>query len=163
MQACINRYGGMVWSMALKMSSSRADAEDATQEIFVKLWQNAARFDAQRSSEATFIAMIARRRLVDRYRGSSRRSAHEALDPERHANQDHRRIEASVEAQAAARAINALPPERRTVVRLALYEGMSHQQIADQTGIALGTVKSHVRRGLLALRGAMTDSEEVSP
>ena len=163
MQACIDRYGGLVWSMALKLSPSRADAEDATQEIFLGLWQSAKRFDAQRASETTFIAMIARRRLVDRLRGSSRRKgAHEPLDPETTPSQDHKRLEASVEAQAAARALETLPEERKEVLKLALYEGMSHQQIAERTGLPLGTVKSHVRRGLTALREALTDRQEVS-
>ena len=68
MEECLSVYGGLVWSLSLKMSATRDDAEEAVQEIFLDIWKYAGRFDPSRSSEATFIAMIARRRLVDRHR-----------------------------------------------------------------------------------------------
>ena len=65
---CMERYGGLVWSIALRLTGSRADAEDAIQEIFIDLWKSAARFDGAVASEKAFVAMIARRRLIDRRR-----------------------------------------------------------------------------------------------
>jgi RNA polymerase sigma factor (sigma-70 family) len=65
---CIDRYGALIWGLARRLSSSPSDAEEATQEIFLWIWRHAARFDPSLGSEKTFIAMIARRRLIDRLR-----------------------------------------------------------------------------------------------
>src|SRR3954470_14464574 len=73
---CLARYGGLVWSIARRFEA--ADAEDAVQEIFLDLWKSAARFDRQIASEASFVAMIARRRLIDRKRTRGRRPT---IDP----------------------------------------------------------------------------------
>ena len=59
-QDCLDKYGGLVWSIARKMLRNSDDAEDAVQEIFVDIWKNAGRFDESKASETTFIAMIAR-------------------------------------------------------------------------------------------------------
>ena len=73
MEGCLTRYGPLVWSLARRWSPTFADAEDAAQEIFSDLWRAAERFDPRREpSEATFVAMIARRRLIDRYRKRER-------------------------------------------------------------------------------------------
>ena len=66
---CMERFGGLVWALARRFSTNSADAEDAVQEIFSSLWQNADRFDPSIASETTFVGMIARRRLIDRRRG----------------------------------------------------------------------------------------------
>ncbi|HEY1068798.1 MAG TPA: sigma-70 family RNA polymerase sigma factor, partial [Pirellulales bacterium] len=68
---CLARYGGLVWSLARRHTNNTSDAEDAVQEIFIDLWRSAARFNPQAASEATFVAMIARRRLIDRRRKQS--------------------------------------------------------------------------------------------
>ena len=70
---CLAKYGNLVWSIARRYSPNNSDAEDATQEVFLEIWKNAARYDSDLSSEATFITMIARRRLIDRHRKQSRR------------------------------------------------------------------------------------------
>jgi len=63
---CLYRYGGLVWSMARHLSPNESDAEDAAQEIFTEVWQNAHRFNLAHASEAIFITVLARRRLIDR-------------------------------------------------------------------------------------------------
>src|SRR5512133_2795665 len=65
---CIDEFGGLVWAIARRMTRSRADAEDAVQEIFIDVWRSAARFDAAQGSEKVFVTTIARRRLIDRIR-----------------------------------------------------------------------------------------------
>ena len=72
-QECMETYGNLVWSLARRYSESAADAEDATQEIFLDIWKSAGRFDPERGKETTFIATIARRRLIDRVRAAGRR------------------------------------------------------------------------------------------
>ncbi|MHC4784427.1 MAG: RNA polymerase sigma factor, partial [Planctomycetota bacterium] len=73
MQECIDEYGGLIWSLARRFCPSPAEAEDAVQEVFIALWENASRFDDSKGTEVTFVAMIARRRLIDSGRKHQRR------------------------------------------------------------------------------------------
>ena len=73
MRACVDRYGSLVWAITSRTIRDRAEAEDAAQEAFIALWKAASRFDPTRSSERTFIAMIVRRRTIDRLRSKARR------------------------------------------------------------------------------------------
>ncbi|HEX8736218.1 MAG TPA: RNA polymerase sigma factor [Pyrinomonadaceae bacterium] len=153
-QECLNAYGGLVWSLARRMCRNMDDAEDAVQEIFIDIWKNAERFDETQASETTFVAMIARRRLIDRLRKSQRQPQIDSIEEmtiEPVKAQD-KQMQTAVEAQQAAEALNALRPEQRQVLQLSIYQGMSHQEIADATGMPIGTVKSHARRGLMEIR-----------
>ena len=77
---CINQYGNLIWALAKKLTPKQEDAEDAVQEIFMEIWQNAARYDAGKSSESTFITIIARRRLIDRLRKVYRRPVVQSIE-----------------------------------------------------------------------------------
>lgn len=130
------------------------EAEDAVQEVFVDIWKNAGRFDESQASETTFIAMIARRRIIDRIRYSTRRISADSLDDvllEPFTRAD-KAMQMSVEANEAAEAMRKLRPEQQQVLRLSIIQGMSHQEIADATGMPIGTVKTHARRGLMQVR-----------
>lgn len=153
-QDCIKTYGGLVWSLARRMSPNTDEAEDAVQEIFIDIWKNSERFDENQASETTFIAMIARRRLIDRLRHSNRRISAGSLEDvtTEPANRSDKNLQLSVEAKEAARALHQLRPEQRQVLELSIIQGLSHQEISDTTGIPLGTVKTHARRGLLQVR-----------
>ncbi|MFM9905866.1 MAG: RNA polymerase sigma factor [Pyrinomonadaceae bacterium] len=156
-QECLDKYGGLIWSIARKMLRNTEDAEDAVQEIFVDIWKNAERFDDSKSSETTFIAMIARRRIIDRIRYSTRRISADSLDDvllEPFTRAD-KAMQVSIEASQAAEAMRTLRPEQQQVLRLSIIQGMSHQEISDATGMPLGTVKTHSRRGLLQVRQNM--------
>ena len=162
-------YGGLVWSLARRILNNTDDAEDAVQEVFVDIWKNAGRFDPLRSSETTFVAMIARRRIIDRVRHDNRRIAAGSIDEMTAEPSDGSdgKLQLSVEAAEAARALNALRPEQRQVLQLSIVHGMSHQEIADETGMPLGTVKTHARRGILHARellglGSSETKKEVS-
>lgn len=153
-QDCLDTFGGLVWSIARKMMRNAEDAEDIVQEIFIDVWKNARRYDESQSSETTFIAMIARRRLIDRIRYSNRRISAESLEDTltEPITRSDKEMQICVEAKEAAEAMNALRPEQRQVLQLSIVQGMSHQEIADATGMPLGTVKTHARRGLLQAR-----------
>jgi RNA polymerase sigma factor (sigma-70 family) len=156
-QECLKTYGGLVWSLARRMLRNSEEAEDAVQEIFVDIWRNADRFDETKASETTFIAMLTRRRLIDRIRFSQRRLSPDSLDdvllePFTRADKS---METCVEAEEAAEAMRNLRPEQQQVLRLSIVEGMSHKEIATATGMPLGTVKTHARRGLLQVRELM--------
>ena len=151
---CLKQYGGLVWSLARKMFPKTEDAEDAVQDIFIEIWKNAGRFDETQSSETTFIAMIARRRLIDRLRHNNRRLTPEYLEDTltEPSNRFDEQMQNSVEAREAARAMKNLRPEQQQVLLLSIIQGLSHQEISDATGMPLGTVKTHARRGLLQVR-----------
>jgi RNA polymerase sigma-70 factor (ECF subfamily) len=136
------------------MLRNQDDAEDAVQEIFVDIWKNAAKFDPSQASETTFVALIARRRLIDRIRFTQRRISADSLDDilTEPAGGSEKDLQIQVEGREAFRVLNELRPEQRQVLQLSIIHGMSHQEIADTTGMPLGTVKTHARRGLLQAR-----------
>jgi RNA polymerase sigma factor (sigma-70 family) len=162
---CIDRYGGLVWSLARRLLPTDAEAEDAVQEIFVEVWQNAYRYDESIASETAFVAMIARRRLIDRRRKISRRLDKAEL-PEAFVGEtdlNAAKAENGEEAEFAAKYIDQLSPEQQRVLRLSIYQGLSHEKIAVSTGLPLGTVKTHVRRGLIKLRDMISATRGVLP
>jgi len=153
-QECLDTYGGLVWSLARRMSPNSDDAEDAVQEIFIDVWKNAARFDEAQASETTFVAMIARRRLIDRLRKTNRQPNIDSLEDvlaEPTGSKD-TNMQMHVEAKEAAKAMKNLRPEQRQILHLSIVQGFSHQEISDALTMPLGTVKTHARRGLLQVR-----------
>jgi RNA polymerase sigma factor (sigma-70 family) len=158
LNSCIERYGNLVWSLARRFSPSQADAEDAVQEIFLELWQKADRFNPSMSAETTFVTMIARRRLIDRYRKQSRTVETTCMgndfDEQPHmANMTS--PEMIDEAAKATRCLEGLVTNQRDILRRSIHEGKSHSQISEELQMPLGTVKSFARRGLIQLRQCM--------
>jgi RNA polymerase sigma-70 factor (ECF subfamily) len=162
-RACIEHFSALVWSLARRHSPTRADAEDAVQEIFLDLWKSAERYDPTRGSEVAFVAMIARRRLIDRSRSRTRAPSTEPLtgDPPISATYASPGAELCVEARRAANAIADLRPEQRDVVMLAAVLGLTHEEIASARNMPLGTVKAHARRGLIRVREMLVGRESV--
>ncbi len=151
---CVERYGSLIWSLASRFCRNPSDAEDAVQDIFIDVWNSASRFDPKRSSERTFIMMIARRRLIDRVRKCySLKERFTFCDTEainKLGKQDD--VESKDLTRRTQELLKTMPEERRRVLWLSIYEGMSHSEIVNATGIPLGTVKSHVTRGLRIIR-----------
>lgn len=158
----IDRYGGLVWSLARRACPTTEEAEDAVQEVFAEVWKSAGRFNPRVASEPTFIAMIARRRLIDRRRRAARQPLLAPLE-EASAAPDRPSTAPSLEwgedAARAAEALLSLGEQEQRVIRLAIYQGLSHEQIAEATGLPLGTVKTHIRRGLIKVRRALEGTE----
>jgi RNA polymerase sigma-70 factor (ECF subfamily) len=156
-QECLNTYGGLVWSLARRMCPNRDDAEDAVQEIFVDVWKYSHRFDDAQASETTFVAMIARRRLIDRIRKSNRQVPTDSVEDMLHEppTREDKKIQTNVEAKQAAKVLSELNPDRRKILRLSIFHGLTHQEISEATGIPLGTVKTHARRGLIQIRESL--------
>jgi len=151
---CLEKYRGLIWSMARRFVGNYADAEDAVQEIFVELWRHAGRFDASVAAESTFVATVARRRLIDRHRRRVRQTETVPLvaEPAASARPEADSLETLEAAQHARRLLEQLRPEQRRVLELSFDQGMSQQEIAEATKLPLGTVKTHARRGLMRLR-----------
>lgn len=153
---CIDRYANLVWALARRSCPDTETAEDAVQDIFLKLWKAAGRFDPEIASESTFVAMIARRCLIDLSRKRRWETSDEGLDrvAEMEMNAAER-VELNDEAAKAKRVLETLPVDQKTVIKLSVYEGLSHSLIAETTGLSLGTVKTHIRRGMLRLRESL--------
>lgn len=156
-RALLDAYGGLIWSLARRYCPDRAEAEDAVQEIMLDVWRSAkaGRFDAAKGSDTTFVATIARRRLIDRLR---RRKAAPSMPDgvEQTLPAEPPRTDGLGEdVRAAAAALNGLSDAQQTTIRLAILHGLTHEEVADVTGMPLGTVKTHIRRGLIRLREAV--------
>ncbi len=157
---CLEKYRGLVWSMTRQFISNQADAEDAVQEVFIELWRHAGRFDPTMAAESTFVATVARRRLIDRYRRRARRPEAVPLvvEPATTTQSETDRLETLEEARHARELLDQLRPEQRQVLELSFDRGMSQQEIAEATKLPLGTVKTHARRGLMRLRQLLETS-----
>lgn len=157
----MDQFGGLVWSLARRSCYNPADAEDATQEIFLDIWKSAARYDESKGSETLFVSMIARRRLIDRIRRQGREPRMDDIDAPgfelASVNEDEG--ETASEAAIAAKAVATLKPAQQRVLELGLLQGLSHSEIADVTGMPLGTVKTQMRRGLIRVRELMEVGE----
>jgi RNA polymerase sigma-70 factor (ECF subfamily) len=168
---CLDRFGPLVWSLARRHSQSRSDAEDAVQDIFVDLLGSAKRFDGSRGTESGFVAMIARRRLIDLARRRAVRKIESATEGQRGSDPgstpiDPRALARSLEAEdqldakAVVRVIEGLPDAERDVLLLSTLGGRSYSEIATEKGLPLGTVKTYARRGLLRARAALGEVDD---
>ena len=159
---CLSRYGNLVWSLARRSCSDVQAAEDAVQDIFLKLWTVAGRYDSAIGSESTFVAMIARRRLIDLSRKKSLKPTGAVeLDYLAHSEMDvASRVEINDEAAKARVLLEELPTDQQQVIKLSVYDGLSHSRIAEATGLSLGTVKTHMRRGMLKLRKSLFPGDD---
>jgi len=161
-QECMDVYGPLVWSLARRWTRSAADAEDATQEIFLAIWKSAARYSPSQGSEAVFVTTITRRRLIDGLRAAGRRPATEQFDEESRAAWADGQADqgaVAVDVATARRAIEQLDPGQRDILLMGIVGSLTHSEIAEITGKPLGTVKTQMRRGLQKVR-AMLDAPE---
>ncbi len=162
---CLDRYKNLVWSLARRSCPNIESAEDAVQDIFLKLWKIADRFDASIANETTFVAMIARRSLIDLSRKKSWNTTG-AIEMDSFSTSEmevSQRAELNDEAARAAALLNELPDDQKQVIRLSVYDGLSHSRIAESTGLSLGTVKTNIRRGMIKLRRALFAADDSNP
>jgi RNA polymerase sigma-70 factor (ECF subfamily) len=152
----IDTYGGLVWSLARKYFGRSAEAEDAVQDAFIAVWKAADRYDPEVAGESTYIAMIARRRMIDRLRKQGRRPTAQPLEgsPEPEVESSDRLADEE-QVKTVLRVIDELDPPQPDVIKQSLMDGLTHPEIAEKTGLPLGTVKTHIRRGLIKVRKAL--------
>ena len=151
MGALYDRYSGVVYSVALRVLGDTGAAEDVLQEIFMQLWRNPAAFNSQRGSVGPWLAVIARNRAIDVLR--KRRPEDDIADvvvsvtPDMAGGAERNQAMEKVRA-----ALTSMPVAQRNALEMAYFEGLSHSEIAAKIGEPLGTVKTRIRSGLLALR-----------
>jgi RNA polymerase sigma-70 factor (ECF subfamily) len=152
------RHGGAVQAMARRILGSMEQAEDVTQEVFVKLWEQPERFDPARGSLRSFLLSIAHGRAIDIVRSNTARRNREArsatevatsaYDIERHAWDLH-------VSDRVRQAVVDLTPEQRQAIQMAYFDGYTYREVAHQLGAPEGTIKARIRSGLTHLRRAL--------
>jgi RNA polymerase sigma-70 factor (ECF subfamily) len=154
-----DRHASAVYGLARRVLTRQEDAEEVVQDVFAQIWRDAPRYDADRASAAGWIMMLARTRAIDRLRARrARPDQHLGVEPEQApplaataADPEH--VAMSSEAARKVRAaFDALPEQLRSLVELAYFQGLTHSEIAGQTGVPLGTVKTRLRTAVASLR-----------
>ncbi|MGW3613639.1 RNA polymerase sigma factor [Micromonospora sp. NPDC005163] len=148
-----DRYGRAVLHLATSMLANRSDAEDVTQATFVGAWLGRETFDPAKGSLIGWLLGIGRRKVIDRMRATARETrvvetVRQLPEPAQSGPDPDRVVDRLVVADELAR----LPDDQRRMLELAFYDDLTHQQIAAVTGVPLGTVKSHIRRGMASLK-----------
>lgn len=161
-----DRFGSLVFRMAFQAMPTRAEAEDAVQEVFVRLWRTAGRYDPKRAALVTWVMLISRRHLVDKLRRSRARVKAGTLDEGQMGVVGEPGLPISTperQEQFASlmKKIETLPELQRTVVVRAYLGGQTLRQIGEELGTPLGTVKSALSRALVRLRERVNEEPVV--
>jgi RNA polymerase sigma-70 factor (ECF subfamily) len=166
-EALYDRYGDLVYSVALRVVGDRHVAEDVTQDVFLRVWRRPEHFDLRRGKFVTWLLSVTRNRSIDEQRSFGRRLRHETLpstteEEDVIPSADERDDPAvatvmSDERQAVRKALEILPPEQRLAITLAYFGGLTQQEIANKLGQPLGTVKTRIRLGMQKMRGALEE------
>jgi RNA polymerase sigma-70 factor (ECF subfamily) len=146
-----DRYSSVVYAVALRVLGDTGAAEDVLQEVFLQLWRNPAAFDSGRGNLGPWLAVIARNRAIDSLRKRRPETDFEnvvvSITPDMASDAEKSRVLTQVRS-----AMGEMPPPQRQALEMAYFEGLTHSEIAAKTGEPLGTVKTRIRAGLLALR-----------
>ncbi|GDY00065.1 DNA-directed RNA polymerase sigma-70 factor [Phycisphaerae bacterium] len=152
-----DRFGSLVYRMAVQALPSKTEAEDAVQEVFIRLWRTAGRYDQEKAALVTWVMLISRRHLVDKLRRNRARLKATSLDhplstaaPE--ASQSASRLDQDDRMIGLMKRIDALPELQKTVVKRAYLGGQTLRQIGEELNTPLGTIKSALSRALVRLR-----------
>lgn len=157
LREAFDAHGGLVMGLCRRVVGR--DAEDLTQQVFLAAWRGRERFDADKGSLKSWLAGIARFKAIDHLRAANRRPATGGGEA---ADLGEEQVDASrvTDRLVLTEALAGLSSERRRVVELAFFGDLTHSEISEQLGMPLGTVKSHVRRGLETLRSELEASHE---
>lgn len=163
-----DRFGSLIFRMAYQSMPTRSEAEDAVQEIFVRLWRTADRYDPRKAALVTWVMLLTRRHLVDKLRRKRSRIKTAMLDDSLAAgigawdeSTAGKQMEHEEHFDALIQRVELLPELQRTVVMRAYLGGQTLRQISEELGIPLGTIKSALSRALVRLRERT--GEEVKP
>ena len=148
-----------VFGLVLRVLVDRAQSEEVLQEVFLEIWQSAARFAPNKGQGRSWVFTIAHRRAVDRVRASQASSDRDVRTGLRDLDVPHdgvaEQAELRIEGRRVAAALAGLPEAQREALTLAYYGGYSQSEIAALTGSPLGTIKTRMRDGLSRLRTEM--------
>jgi RNA polymerase sigma factor (sigma-70 family) len=153
-----------VYSMARGITHNLQCAEEVTEEVYWQVWRQALRFDRQRGPVMAWLLTLARSRALDHLRRRDEATTHPephslVEDAGDHHDNPAQLLSAAQRSDGLRAALEQLDPLPRQLLSLAFYRGLTHDEIAAQTSLPLGTVKSHIRRGLNSLRGLLSADE----
>jgi RNA polymerase sigma-70 factor, ECF subfamily len=154
------RHGGAVYGLARRVLNSATEAEDVTQEVFVRLWHQPDRFEPTRGSLRTFLLAQARSRAVDAIRSLNSRRLREGLDAQRTARTGNDLQDDVCDralADQVSGALGTLPEDERRPIELAYFEGHTYLEVAQLLDQPEGTVKSRIRNGMRRMRVALIE------
>ncbi len=148
--------GRRAFGLAYRVLGDGASAEDAVQEAFLELWRISERVDATRGRVDSLLMTLVHRRSIDALRVRERRARISEVIPDevvdRNASELFDRVADALTHEHVVECMEALPAAQKTAIELAYFGGLTHSEIAEETGTPLGTVKSRLRLGLLRLR-----------
>lgn len=151
MTALFDRYSRLVYSVAMRVLNDSGEAEDVMQEAFLQVWQKPGSFVSGRGSLGGWLVVVARNRAIDKLRRRKPSDPVELFALPSSINLE-RESEREFLIEKTRKAMASLPEEQRRAMELAFFEGLCHTEIAEKTGAPLGTVKTRIRLGLIALR-----------
>ena len=155
-QVLYRRYAGAVYSLARRLLRDQRDIEETVQDVFVRVWQRAGEFQSVRGSVSSWILTIAHHAAIDLLRRNTVRATVPTDDAELEQRASTPDLSGeTVERVVIERAMNRLDGTERTLIELAYFEGLSHGQLADRTGMPLGTIKTRIRQALVKLRAEL--------
>ncbi len=170
LETLYDRYGRPVYSLVLRIAQHPSSAEEIVQDVFMQLWRSADRFQISRGPLEPWLFTMARNRALDflRLKREKQRRREDSSDsevvPSMIARPDPEgAIDRSRRAEKVRSLMSSLPDSQRRALELAYFEGMSHSEIAESMGEALGTVKSWIRGGLMRLRGPWSPASVLWP
>ncbi len=155
------RHGGAVFGLAKRVMGNATEAEDVTQEVFLRLWNQPDRFDAARGSLRSFLLAQSHGRAVDAIRSSNsrrQREAREAFDTARGSYDIQHEVWDLAVADQVSTAMGTLPDEERRAIELAYFDGRTYREVAQLLGQPEGTVKSRIRNGMRRMRAVLVDA-----
>lgn len=150
-----NHFAPRVKSFLIKSGADQGLAEECSQEVMVTLWRKAHLFDPARASVATWIFTIARNKKIDALRRQNRPEPEDLPWQEEHEPDAVEALALQQESARLAKVIKDLPDKQRDIVKRAFYGDLSHQEIALETGLPLGTIKSRIRLALDRMRHSL--------
>jgi RNA polymerase sigma-70 factor, ECF subfamily len=161
-EACLEevfrRIAPLIYTIAYRAVGSSSDGEEITQEVFVSAWRGRAGYQAEKGTLSGWLIGITRHRIADRLRARSRDlRLVQAVTNSTDVEVQSAGLSTLIDRLVLTEEIRQLPHPRGTILQLAFWEGRSYPQIAEQLDLPLGTVKSHVRRGLLHLRTRLAE------
>ncbi len=162
-----DRYGRLVFSLAMHITDDEALAEEITQDVFLQVWDKAGSYQPQQGKVLTWLTSVARNRAIDIYRRrSSRPEGHRVMldDQSWLGLEDEAAVESSVEIRQTQlkvrHALSQLPDEQKRALGLAYFQGMTHQEISEVLREPLGTIKTRIRLGMQKLRDIFNNELE---
>ena len=156
-ESVYDQLAAPVYGVARKVLRDPAQSEEVAQEVMLEVWRSASRFDSSRGSAVAWVMTIAHRRAVDRVRSENASAAREQKQAVDQVSADDvfELVDSALDRQRVRRCLGSLTTLQAEAIRLAYYQGYTYPEVAGVLGVALGTVKTRIRDGLIRMRDCL--------